>query len=417
MIDSKLTPSSGSSIKNELMRLPAPRFLIVLPRQLGDVILGLPLIDRIRSCYPTAQIAWVAHTMAREVLVNQPGLSQTYFLPKKKQKRMGWAFVTESIRSWLDELRFFREVRGFKADAVVDSMNNPRTALLAGLSGARHRISFRTRFIRNIFFNHLVDRQQISSGYLGLTRLRLLEPVGAAPEPNAPASSYTPRIYTSALERSTIDRILREGLPPNWESTGFVALCPPHRRSVRQWGAEGFLSVARHVALVRRQPVVWLWGPGEHERVLPLHNELVKSLRESDCDERLSYCVPLLGIAETAELCSRSVCWVGNSSGLSHVAVASGCRTVEIHGPTAPEPWTHPDRTRHRIVTREAGCLACEQNTCRLQRRECLDDLAPHRVIAELEDLLGIRSSGDEQAESNTARGPCSDREQAQQPE
>lgn len=400
--------NSEKSLRAKLKRLPAPRFLIILPRQLGDVILGLPLIKNIHASYPSAQIAWVAHPMAREVLANQPGLSQIYFLPKKKQMphRRGWSFVSGTVRQWLNELKFFMAVRKFKADAVIDSMNNPRTALIAGLSGAPDRVTFKTRFIRNIFFNHLVDRQQISSGYLGRTRLQLLDPLGAAPVANAPSSSYTPRIYTGEQERNTIDHILRQGLPPDWESKGFVALCPPHRRAVRQWGATGFLSVAKHVTLVRRQAVVWLWGPGEYEQVFPLHKELVRTLITSNCDERLSYCVPLLGVAETAELCRRSVCWVGNSSGLSHVAVAAGCRTIEIHGPTTSKPWTHPDRTRHRSVSRESGCLACEQNTCKMKRRECLDDLEPHRVIAELENLLAPCSPGDERAESPPASSP-----------
>jgi ADP-heptose:LPS heptosyltransferase len=400
----------------KLKRMPSPRFLILLPRQLGDVILGLPLIQQIRAHYPNAHIGWIAHPMARDALARQPGLDRVYFLPKRrKPKQRGMlSSLMCFIESLGDELRFFRDVRRFRANVVVDSMNNPRTAFLAAASGASDRISFRTRFIRNLAFNHLVDRKALSSGYLGATRLLLLNPIGADPDPGGPLSSFTPRLFPGETEREKIDAVLA-ALPASGTTQGFVAICPPHRRAVRQWTPQGFLSVARHVAMVRQQHVVWLWGPGEYEAVFSLHRQLELTLSDAGLDPKLSYCVPLLSIAETAELCRRASCWIGNSSGLSHVAVAAGCRTVEIHGPTAPEPWTHPDRTRHLFVTRGVGCLACEQNTCRQPRRECLDDLMPEHVISALENLLGANpTAGDTQgAEApihpTTARAPQSE--------
>jgi ADP-heptose:LPS heptosyltransferase len=378
------------------------RFLVILPRQLGDVILGLPIIHELRKHFPQAKIAWLAHPLAREALDGHPELNEVFYLPQGRlryiNKQRGIVGQLEkAVGQFFLDVKFILKIRAYKADVVIDAMNNPRTALLSFLSGAAKRISFRTRFQRNIMFTHLIDRMEVSLGYLGNSRLKLLGPleINNTPEYSTPLFPEVDalRIYRSSQQAEKITHLLGS-YPIDLNARPFIVLCPPHRRDVRRWPKESFLELARQIVFKHNIPVVWLWGPGEDVLVEPLHLALEQEIKNRhkaiDVSLGMSCLLPLLSIKETAELCSRALCWVGNSSGLSHVAVAAGCRTIEIHGPTNPIPWTHPDMEQHRSVTRMTGCLGCEGAICKLQRRECLDDLGPETVLRQLEDLLKL---------------------------
>jgi heptosyltransferase-3 len=382
------------------------RFLVILPRQLGDVILGLPIIHELRKHFPQAKIAWLAHPLATEALDGHTDLNDIFYLPQgrlryinKQQGMIGK--IERTVGQFFLDIQFIFKLRAYKADVVIDAMNNPRTAMLSFVSGAPKRISFRTRLQRNIMFTNLIDRIHVSRGYLGNSRLKLLGPLeinGTSEYPtlSIPESDAI-RIYRSPEQSEKITKLLGS-YPIDLNLQSFIVLCPPHRRDIRRWPKESFLELARQLVFKHNIPVVWLWGPGEDILVEPLHRTLEHEITNSDKvlesslgrSSGMSCLLPLLSIKETAELCSRALCWVGNSSGLSHVAVAAGCRTIEIHGPTNPIPWTHPDLDKHRSVTRMTGCLGCEGAVCKLQRRECLEDLSPAMVLRQLEDLLKL---------------------------
>lgn len=381
--------SAGTDAKTK-----ASRFLIILPRQLGDVILGLPIIHELRKYYPTGRIAWVAHPLAREVLDDHPELNEVYYLPQGKfryaSRHEGFlGAMDKALGQLLLNIKFILKLRAFGADVVIDAMNNPRTSLLSLLSGAAKRISFRTRLQRNMMFTELIDRLDVSRGYLGSSRLQLLRPLGISPAADAPPAKDAIRIFRSSEQQQKISQLL-DSNEPNLSQQPFIVICPPHRRAVRRWPPEYFLELARQIVFKYHLPIIWSWGPGEDALVEPLHLSLVQEIKKAGLPGGLSCFLPLLSIKETAELCSRALCWVGNSSGLSHVAVAAGCKTIEIHGPTNPVPWTHPDTSKHRSITRNTGCLGCEGAACKLLRRECLDDLQPEMVLRGLEDLLKL---------------------------
>lgn len=93
------------------------------------------------------------------------------------------------------------------------------------------------------------------------------------------------------------------GTPKNWPLANYVALS---------------------AALMRRgRKVTWCLGPAEEEVVFP---EGVSVLR----------CAALRDVA--GHLASAAL-YVGNDSGITHLAAAVGCKTVALFGPTDPVVW------------------------------------------------------------------------------
>jgi ADP-heptose:LPS heptosyltransferase len=140
------------------------------------------------------------------------------------------------------------------------------------------------------------------------------------------------------------------GLPPQdyakhasqyyWEALGLEGEAPPPRLALpvvkagwdvlvhpgsgslsKNWPMERFEVVAQ-VLEARGRSVTWLAGPAEIERgIAPLGAVAVESLVE-------------LG----GKLAGARV-YIGNDSGITHLAAAVGCPVVAVFGPTDPAVW------------------------------------------------------------------------------
>ena len=97
-----------------------------------------------------------------------------------------------------------------------------------------------------------------------------------------------------------------------------------------------------------------------------------------DCRKRAS-------LWQVGALLSRADLYVGNDSGVSHLAGAMGARGVVIFGPTCPEQWrplggalTVIENRAYRVSVPDAAGIS-------------VNEIAPEAVIAELALAGGIR--------------------------
>ena len=108
-----------------------PRILISRMKYIGDIVLTTPLIRALREEYPDAFIAYLGESEAVTLLQNNPHLNDI----------MPYDF---SVSPFIEQTRIIRNLRRKRFDVFIDLFSNPRTALLARLSGAPVR-SGRTR--------------------------------------------------------------------------------------------------------------------------------------------------------------------------------------------------------------------------------------------------------------------------------
>jgi heptosyltransferase-3 len=153
-----------------------------------------------------------------------------------------------------------------------------------------------------------------------LSRLGL--PVDLVPPPASP---------TDAEQREA--DVIASRLPP-----GFVAIHPGSGSPSKNWPVPSFAALARRLAGDRG----WLLveGPADEAAVATLRREAVVAKQ--------------LPPRVLGALLSRSGNFVGNDSGVSHLAAAFGAPVVALFGPTDPKVW-RPLGTRVRALRSATG--------------------------------------------------------------
>ena len=282
-----------------------PRILITRLSHIGDVVLTLPMMCRIREAIPQAAIAWAVEPAAAKLLRLHPDIDDVIEIPR------GWA---KNPKNWW---RLRAKLRAFQPDITIDPQSLLKSSLLARLSGARRRIGFRGKHGRegSTFLNnelvspespHLVDRS-----------LELLQAL------NIPMRKVQFRLPVCKLAMAKVDGWLGKlGL------NRFVLMNPGAGWPSKQWLPERFGETAKTLFQHRglRSLVVW---SGSKERIMA---ETV-----SHCSGGFCAMAPATSLTELAAVATRAELFLGGDTGPLHIATAMGCQCVGLYGPTNPE--------------------------------------------------------------------------------
>lgn len=104
-----------------------------------------------------------------------------------------------------------------------------------------------------------------------------------------------------------------------------------------------------------------------------------------------------LDLAQVAALLFRCDLYLGNDSGVTHLAAALGVETVALFGPTDVTQWA-PRGGRVTVISQNAECSPCMDSIMKAcPHRKCLTAFRPGDVIRMLEKVLE-RSPGVDEA-------------------
>lgn len=155
---------------------------------------------------------------------------------------------------------------------------------------------------------------------------------------------------------------------------------PPHRvlaihpgsgNPAKNWPAKNFAQVANYFAL--RAKILLISGPAP--------DGLPKVLSElKQAKPIMAHNFPLVKLAALLQNC---VAYLGNDSGITHLAASLGIPTLSIFGPTDPLIWG-PQGEKVEIFYEHLRCSPCWPNIPHNCLRPCLGDLEVRTVIKRL---------------------------------
>jgi ADP-heptose:LPS heptosyltransferase len=140
----------------------------------------------------------------------------------------------------------------------------------------------------------------------------------------------------------------------------------------KNWPFERFLGVADSF---RRQgcTIAWVKGPAEEGWSFPKGDKVVQ--------ER--------SLSVIAGLISRSRLFIGNDSGVTHLAAAVDCPTVALFGPSDTDVWA-PRGDSVTVIRKKTACAPCHrikgrENAC---GRECMTDICIDEVVEAISTVV-----------------------------
>jgi ADP-heptose:LPS heptosyltransferase len=157
----------------------------------------------------------------------------------------------------------------------------------------------------------------------------------------------------------------------------YLCVMPSSKWEGKKWAVRSFFEVIKGYGL----PVVVLGSRQDRESVL-----LVKMLEQAG----LPYFsgVGVFDFPVLAGVLADSVGYLGNDTGLGHLAEAVGCRVVVLFGPTSPSMGFAPWRPDSQSVSASLWCQPCGKDgrfCFRLTNRyACQKNIKPREVLSAL---------------------------------
>lgn len=340
------------------------RTLVRATNWVGDVVMSLPAVRALRAADPNGTLAILA----------RPWVAELYrLLPEVDE-----VVVDDTTGADADanaRERLVGEIRAARFDRAVILPTSFQSAWTLARAGVPERIGYRGEW-RGALLTRAVGLSLASGEHQVWKHLRLAEAAGAA-SAGAPDVSWP----VSAAVREAARRRLAEA---GWKGGAFAAAhVASFAHAAKRWELERFAAVFDELAARRGLPVVLL-GSAAEKSVNGEAAGLAKKARVFDLSGATSL-PEALGILADAAL------FLGNDSGLAHLAGAAGTPSVVVFGPTDPEatrPWDGPRGdgrpVRLAIARRRTLCAPCRFAVCPIDHA-CMEGIPPADVLAAID--------------------------------
>jgi len=263
-----------------------PRTLVIFPGALGDLICLLPTLSAIAERHPESQLCLMARFELARFAVGRTPVARAFSMDRPDVAQL----FTPSAAP-----RFFRNFTRIYSFFAGDNEQFRRSLEAAA---------------RDVRFLPFRPHQE---GHIAEAYLRAIDaPRGQPCEPRV-----TPLPEDVAAARAVLER-------RRLAARTFLMLLPGSGSRAKNWPVESFVELARRLSPELRSLCVL--GPAEAG--------LASVFRAAGIET-----VDGLELGVVAALATQAAAFLGNDSGVSHLAAAAGAPGVALFGPTDPSRW------------------------------------------------------------------------------
>lgn len=333
--------------------------LLIRLRSIGDTVLSTPSLYALKRFLPNARVDILVEDWVAPVLEGFPYVDKVLTLKRN---------------STTARARVMRQLRSLRYDVVYNLHGGTTATLLTRASGATRRVGLETYQYSRLYTHlapsplflwkrehtHSVEQQLALLGWTGV-------PVSDRPR--------TQLAVVDQAATSVATRLQEAG----WDGQAPLALVHPAAAfATKQWAAENFARVADDLA-GRGFKVVVITTPTEAHVALRLQqNSSEKTISFTD-----------LSLPEVTALAARARLFVGNDSGIAHIAAAVGLPSVVIFGSSNTAHWGPWATAPAEVVREEMDCQPCHGYYCeKFAQPECILRVPLEKVVAAVNRVL-----------------------------
>jgi heptosyltransferase-2 len=353
----------------------APRILVRATNWIGDSVMSMPAVQRLREMEPNAHIALLCHAKLHDVWRHNPFLSEV--IP-------------------FDPVADAGQLRRQRFDVAILFPNSFRTAWEAWRARIPCRVGFEGHWRKHLLTDVVHEPDSEQPQYKQVTVNGTTFQVKYFPSLRHQSQRYLdiisylggnrefvqPRIWLAPSDVSDLTQFVREDDRP------FIGInAGAEYGPAKRWMPERFAGTAARVA--EEVPCRWLLFGGEADTALAAEIETRMRATISDA----SAIVNMAGKTTLMELCQLiKICrlLLTNDTGPMHLADALGTPVVAIVGSTSAE-LTGPMLPLSRVVHEPVECSPCFLRECPIDFR-CMDRITVDRVaqtVKEAWDAIG----------------------------
>ena len=333
------------------------RVLVVRLRSIGDTVLSTPSLIALKNFLPEARIDILLEDWVAPVLDGFESVDSIVTVGEGSSSRLSAA----------------RKIRGNKYDLVFNLHGGTTSTFLTAATGARHRVGYR-HYQYAFLHNHLVEPSSFFWGrdrvHSAEQQLALLGTVGVPVTPPLKTRLATTEKAVESMARRLADAGVNE--------TQLALMHPAAAFATKQWPGENFARTAEFLS-ARGFGIVAVAAASE--------TDVLRRLQEATR-------VPVTGfdsliLPEITALAAKASLFVGNDSGIAHIAAAVGTPTVVIFGSSNRDHWRPWTDTPNEIVFSELECQPCPGHACaEFDEPRCILGVQPQRVFEAIERVL-----------------------------
>ena len=339
------------------------RVLVIRLRSIGDTVLSTPSLFVLKRFLPHASVDILLEDWVAPVLDGFEHIDGVITVPR---------------RGTAARARVAARLRANRYDVVYNLHGGTTATLLARATGAKHRIGYADyQYAR--FYNHL---SPTSASLWGRQKTHSVEQqLALLGWTGVPVTDRPPTRL--AVTETAAAKIAKDLKRVGFESVPFAVVHPAAAFDTKQWAAQHFSQVITELAK-KDIPTIAITGPKE--------THLVDELRRLTASSLESF--PNLTLPEVTALLSRARLFVGNDSGIAHMAAAVESPSVVIFGSSNRAHW-RPWATRPaEMVFEEMDCQPCHGYYCeKFDEPECIKRVSIEKVVAAIDRVLAESQS------------------------
>jgi len=333
-----------------LKDLPAgAEVLIIRLRSLGDVVLLTPALSALHAWRPDLRLSVLVQSFCAPILEGNPAVAEILLMG-------GFLSAVSNLRR-----RHF--------PVVYNQHAGPTSALLTAAIGAPHRVCWTRRqfsFVYNVLVTDPGDKIHTVEH-----RIEQFYATGLPRTPIPPARVYPQPDACSAIAKNLSEIGISSGAP-------YAVIHPGGKYFTKRWSPENFIDLAQWLRKTHSIEPVFSTGSTE--------TEIVSELRRLSGGEFAL--MDSLDLRQLIALVAGARIFIGNDSGPTHIATATGRPVVAIFGSSSSVHW-RPWQTAYRVVQNDFPCNPCPGDRCyAFAEPRCILSITLAQVQAACESLL-----------------------------
>jgi predicted lipopolysaccharide heptosyltransferase III len=357
-----MTPTDGTVRTGNIAWEHVERLLVIKLRSIGDSVLLTPSLIALRRFLPNAKIDVLLEDWVAPVLDGFTAIDEVLTIGKGFSGRLQTAF----------DLRR----RGY--DVVFNQHGGTTSTFLTFATRSPHRVGF-SHYQYSFLYNHLsspaIEFWGSSSVHSAEQQLALLGSVGV-PVTDQPKSD----LDVSEPARTAI----RERLSAAGIAGAYALLHPSTAFVTKQWPTENFARVAEFIER-HGLATVAVGSPAEADVLNKLeHLAGVPVLTFDD-----------LTLPEITALAANASLFVGNDSGIAHIAAAVDTPSVVVFGSSNRDHWRPWTQAPNEIVFAAFACQPCPGYECKeFGEPRCIREVPVAAVVDAVKRVLASEKAG-----------------------